>query len=164
MILSDEEVLKRLNSPMNLLNKLKTLSNGATRRENAMDLFIKPKHQEVIPQIPLAVPTPTNTQEPDKPATLDSLIQNHESQIQLGLAHNNSIDLLNNSINLLRTKLDDVKAERLPSVILAASKTIESIRRERADAFKSNREREVHYHFYTPEQRKVEDFEIIEVQ
>ena len=169
MILSDDEVAKRLNSPLNLINRLAALGEDNNRKKesrNAMNLFIRLKQEAPKPSGPVQIPSipanPINLE--DQPATLDSLIQNHEAQIQLGLAHNNSIDLLNRSIGLLSAKLDDVKADRLPAVISTASKVVESIRRERAESAKNNREREVHYHFYTPQQKKIEDFEVIEVQ
>ena len=163
MILSDDEVLKRLSSPSNLMNKLKNLSPKP--KSNAMDLFIRPKIDEPKPSVPAATqPKPTDTTVPqDKTATLDTIIQNPQSQIELGLAHNKSISLLNRSIDLLSEKLDDVLPSRLPSVISATAKVVESIRKERAEASKSNRDREVHYHFYTPQQRKLEEFEVIDV-
>ena len=166
MIISDEEVSRRLNSPMNLMNRLKGEVKNSSRR-SAMELFTKRKQLEnidktvsiqpsvAIPEI--AIPSETTT-------TLDAIIQNHESQIKLGLAHDKAIDLLNNSVNLLATKLDDVKASSLPQVIKTASEVIDRIRRERTEAHKTDREREVHYHFYTPQQRKIEEYEVIEVQ
>ena len=48
-------------------------------------------------------------------------------------------------------------------MISAASKTVESIRRERNENAKQGKDREVHYHFYTPEQKKVSDYEVIDV-
>lgn len=166
MILSDDEVLKRLNSPMNLLNKLKTLSSS--KKNNAMDLFIRPRvtreeiEKSAVPSPKLTTPTNTELPENGQP-TLDSLIQNHEAQLQLGLAHNNSVKLLNDSIGMLAERLPGINPEKLPSVITATSKVIESIRKERNEASKNN-SRDVHYHFYTPQQRKIEDFEVIDVQ
>jgi hypothetical protein len=95
--------------------------------------------------------------------TIDTILKSNESQIKLGLAHDNAVKLLNDSITALATKLDDVRADKLPSVISAASKTVESIRRERSEAAKNNKDREVHYHFYTPELRKMETYETIDV-
>lgn len=104
------------------------------------------------------------SEDENKTTTLDSLIQNHESQIKLGLAHDKSLSLLSRSIDILGAKLDEVNASRLPAVVMAASKVVESIRKERLEARKTDKDREVHYHFYTPQQKKVEEFEIIDVQ
>ena len=146
------------------MNQLAALSKRKPK-SNAMDLFIRPKVDEPKPFVPAATqPKPTDTTVPqDKAATLDTIIQDPQSQIALGLAHNNSISLLNRSIDLLSEKLDDVLPSRLPSVIAVTAKVVESIRKERAEASKSNRDREVHYHFYTPQQRKLEEFEVIDV-
>lgn len=96
--------------------------------------------------------------------TLDSLLNDSEHQIKLSLAHDTALTLLTNSVSMLAAKLDDVKADKLPAVISAASKTVESIRRERLEVKKSGTEKEVHYHFYTPTQKKISDYEVIEVQ
>ena len=64
---------------------------------------------------------------------------------------------------MLALKLDEVKADKLPSVITAASKVVESIRRERMELNKSSKGKDVHYHFYNTEQRKISDYEVIEV-
>lgn len=107
---------------------------------------------------------PPATQPQAENPTLDDLLEDSETNIKLATAHNNAVKLLHNSIDMLSTKLDNVKADKLPSVIAAASKTIESIRRERNESAKQNKGRDVHYHFYTPVQKKLEDYEILEVE
>lgn len=166
MILSDEEVLKRLNSPSNLMNRLEELSRSSPSK-TAMDIFFKKK--PAPPKFDLINPPPNETKPQaadtdDENLTLDKIIHNPDAQIELGLAHNNAIKLLNNSIDQLSAKLDDVTPSRLPAAMVAASKVIESIRKERNEAFKNNKDREVHYHFYTPSQRKVEEYAVIDVK
>ena len=200
MIIKDEEALKRLNSPLNLINKLRSSSgnNGNNGRKSAMSLFGigRKKLEEVMPSVSVQVGTTEKTggphpvkntqsfnpfqaatsqlnpitaiavaaEKPQQASSLSNILENHESQIKLGLAHDNALELLNNSVEMLSRKLEDVKADKLPSVISAASKTVESIRRERNEAAKNEKDREVHYHFYTPSQHKMEDYgEIIEV-
>jgi hypothetical protein len=155
MLLNDEELSKRLNSPMNLMNKLKE-TNKSKKAKEAMSIFIPPARPFTEMKI-------KDTEKEAHPS-LDEILANNESQIKLGLAHDRSLNLLAASVELLSNKLDDVRADRLPSVIAAASKVVESIRRERNEASKNNKDREVHYHFYTPEQRKVSDYEVIDVQ
>ncbi len=164
MIVNDKEAAARLASPMNLINRLDKLSNS-DKRKNAMSLFIpsgrvKESERLEIPQA--ANPFVKQTLEPTK-ESLDNILENHESQIKLGLAHDNALKLLNNSIDTLSLRLDEVRADKLPSVISAASKTVESIRKERNEAAKNNKDREVHYHFYTPIQKSVTDYETIDV-
>jgi hypothetical protein len=166
MIINDKDALKRLNSPMNLINRLAETSKSNSRK-SAMSLFIKPKEEirkieTFNPFEPHAIPT-TPTIVSDAPI-LEQIVENHESQIKLGLAHDKALDLLNRSVEILSAKLDDVKADKLPATIMAASKVVESIRKERNEATRNNKDREVHYHFYTPQQKLITDFEVIEVQ
>ena len=173
MIINDEQAAARLNSPTNLINKLKSM-NG---RKDAMSLFIPSKKQEEIYKIPITTPIVPNfnpfqpqaspletTQTLEKPTQLSDILENSDSQIKLGLAHDKALELLNRSVEALSAKLDDVRADKLPSVISAASKTVESIRRERSEQSKNSKDREVHYHFYTPQQNKISDYEVIDVQ
>jgi len=174
MIISNDDAIKRLNSPMNLINSMK----DKNVRKSAMSLFIAPASPKIVaikeivktfnPFIedktkePLAVLQSVPEVIPQIPSVND-LIDNHDSQIKLGLAHDSALDLLARSVTLLGTKLDDVKADKLPAVIAATSKVVESIRKERNEAAKSGKDREVHYHFYTPAQKKLSDYEVIDV-
>jgi hypothetical protein len=185
MLLNNDEAEKRLSSPLNLINKLKSM-NGS--RKDAMSLFIKPKEEQRKDVISAAGTTsvesaitgddasskkhaifnpfkslPQPSQSSSEPI-LENILENHESQIKLGLAHDKALELLNRSVEMLSSKLDDVSASKLPAVISAASKTVESIRKERNEASKNSKDREVHYHFYTPQQNSLKDYEIIDVQ
>ncbi len=185
MIINDKEAAARLSSPMNLINQLNSQKQNGNGRKNAMDLFCRSKEQTqtvgvdkkdirveqvvtetkaiaVIPSFnPFQTPPAAVAESPTP--LLDEILTDSDSQIKLGLAHDKALDLLTRSVDALASKLDDVKADRLPSTILAASKVVDAIRRERSESSKSNRDREVHYHFYTPQQKKLADFEVIEV-
>ena len=188
MIINNSDVIKRLESPLNLINRLRSAGSSEKKKDSAMSLFgiNRSSSPKIEAQKPLAtetakpsfnpfeqkssLPIKKDSSEPqaavtitERDTTLDNIIDNHDSQIKLGLAHDKALELLNNSVAMLATKLDDVKADKLPAVISAASKTVESIRRERAEASKSGKDREVHYHFYTPVQKTVSDFEVIDV-
>lgn len=182
MIINEKESAARLNSPINLINKLK--SNGS--RKSAMSLFIRPsfakpeetkmavaeqpkveilKKEEELKAIvtfnPFEIAKQSNKESSPR-VSIDDLIENNETQVRLAHAHDQALELLNNSVALLSTKLEDVKADKLPSVISAASKVVEGIRKERRELNESS-DREVHYHFYTPEQRKVSEYKVIDV-
>lgn len=180
MIVKDNDAIARLNSPMNLINRLSSLRSSNNTRESAMSLFgvgrqTKINERSELEEVKvafnpfLASPKDEALASPEEPSqaesetSLDSILENHESQIKLGLAHDNAIALLNSSLSALSAKLDDVRADKLSAVISAASKTVESIRRERAESAKRGAERDVHFHFYTPEQKKISDYEVIEV-
>lgn len=109
-------------------------------------------------------PKPPKVLEEIIPVKLDDLLDDGNTKIKLSLAHDTALQTLTESVQMLRSKLDDIKADKLPSVITATSKVVESIRRERVEINKGTKGKEVHYHFYTPEQKRLTDYEIIEVQ
>ena len=190
MLVNDKEAAARLNSPLNLINKMKSISSSSSR-SNAMGLFgigksktqpsvdINTEKNEEVDEViisfnPFSKKTlSTKSLQEKSPqenlpvksevTKLDDILDNNDSQIKLGLAHDNAIKLLNSSIDLLATKLDDIKADKLPSVINAASKTVESIRKERNEQTKNSKGNEVHYHFYTPKQNDISDYTVIDV-
>src|SRR5437899_3120920 len=175
MLINDKEAAARLSSPLNLINQLN--KNGSSRK-NAMDLFVpsggrqvatrvdkenirveqtETKEIAIIPSFNPFQKSPEPLSESQTPL-LDEILTDSDSQIKLGLAHDKALDLLTRSVDALASKLDDVKADKLPSTILAASKVVDAIRRERSESVKNNRDRDVHYHFYTPQQKKIADF------
>jgi len=114
---------------------------------------------QLIPSRPNTILPKESKPEP----TLEELLPESEAQIKLGHAHDQALSLLTDSVIELKLRLSEIKAEKLPSVISSASKVVESIRRERIEANKKNGGNDVHFHFYTPEQKKTSDYEIIEV-
>lgn len=186
MIVNDNDAVKRLNSPMNLINRLKDTTSSKSRN-SAMSLFGVGRKPEEVKQetkqvesteqkevlsisfnpfkakeiLPSSETTP---QEPSSPTpVLENILENHETQIKLGLAHDATLNLLNKSVELLTTKLDDIKADRLPLVVRAAGQVVTDIRKQQIANKETQKEKEVHYHFYTPQQKSVKDYEVIDV-
>jgi hypothetical protein len=195
MLVNDKLAAARLTSPLNLINQLHAATSNNSNRKKAMSLFIpsvqvQPANVQInIPDTTQAIqtinnPFETKTETFEQPRKLEyvrekddtinevvepslsDIIINPESQIKLGLAHDNAIDLLTRAVDTLALKLDDVRADKLPSVISAASRTVESIRKEQLEARRNKKEKdsEVHFHFYTPQQKKVSEYEVIEIQ
>lgn len=214
MIIDDKAAAKRLNSPLNLINRLNDQKNG--RAKHAMDLF--GLNRSAAPQNGKkennsstseakcewsfqSNKTGTSNNPSTNPSTeiiprngshngynsinnegtqksngnenkehlegvkTDDLIDNADNQLELSQAHNNALKLMTASINQLSAKLDNVRADRLPAVITAASKVVENIRKERSEAAKGDKEKDVHYHFYVPVQKKIADYgEVIDVE
>lgn len=169
MLINDKDALARLNAPGNLINRLR-----GDKKNNAMSLFgMNKKAEQKVELIkkdfnPFSqakpVEEPTEIEDsPSQEPNLDSILDDHQSKIKLSLAHDKALELLTSSVTKLTAELDNVKPDKLPSVIAAASKTVESIRRERNEAAKNNKGQDVHFHFYTPSQRKLESYEVIEV-
>ena len=162
MIISDKSAIEKLNSPNNLINK----------RLNAMSLFIPKKEvikQEIIKQEvfnPFLSIKKEDLSKQEKPSSplpgIDNLIENNETQVKLSLAHDSALGILNDSIKELSIRLPEIRADKLPSVITAASKVVESIRKERSENSRNGKDREVHHHFYMPQQKKLSDYEIVE--
>jgi hypothetical protein len=185
MLINEKDAIERLASPLNLMNRLAAtrLNNGSNKRNSAMSLFVPPKNeqkeetQEIV-KVPKFFDNPfekagdgpaqeTAKSEESNPSTqpqVENLIENADAQIKLAQAHDLALDTLTNAVRMIGTKLDDVKPDKLPSVIAATSKVVESIRKERNEANKAkNGNREVHLHFYTPVQKQESDYEVIDV-
>lgn len=174
MILNNEEAMKRLNSPLNLINRLKSNSSKSI----AMSLFgLRPGNDnikkveikkesfnpfEALKELDKIV-IEAATDLPEQPAKLDDILHDSDRKIKLSLAHDLALETLTASVTRMRDTVNDVRPDKLPSVIAATSKVVESIRRERNEASKNDKDREVHFHFYTPQQKKVIDYDVIEV-
>lgn len=179
MIVSDDDAISRLSSPLNLMNRLKSPSSNG--RRDAMGLFginnkdkevrtsFNPFKREDPPEestalVPAGKPEDNPPETPaEKPPSLDSLIDNADSQIKLASAHDEALGVLVDSVKMIKLKLDDIKPEKLPAVIAATSKVVDQIQRQRIDANKGQAGKSVHFHFYTPTQRKVEEYDVVEV-
>lgn len=179
MILNDKDALNRLGSSSNLMNRLSSLRSND--RKNSMNLFIPPsvgkkvdisivKNEENDTEVTFIkkhVPRDENIEKNNlnnlNSPVIEELIPNSDDQVKLALAHDKAINVMNSALATLEYKLDDIKADRLPSVITAASKVVESIRRDRIEASKVGANKEVHYHFYTPQQKTIDQYEIIDV-
>lgn len=163
MLLNDKEAVARLNSPKNLMNRFDKIRSAP--RKQAMSLFIKPAATQTTAPLRGMQPLDSVEESGDKPSepNLDNLLDDSDSKIKLGLAHDSALRLLNKSVTMLESNLDNVKPDRLPSVIAAAGKVVESIRKERSEQAKNTNGKDVHYHFYTPELRKVSEYNIIDV-
>jgi len=131
-----------------------------TKNRNIIPPAIDETRTEAGDKVTLAKSDVNESQ--DSPS-IDKLINNADSQIKLHHAHDIALSTLGESIDMVRLKLDDIKPERLPSIITAASKVVDNIRRERIDAAKQRENQTVHLHFYTPAQRKLEEYEVIDV-
>lgn len=105
----------------------------------------------------------SNTNSADESVKIEDLLDGADNKIHLATAHNEALSVLNSALTELKLKITEVNPGRLPSVIQAASKVVEGIRRERNESAKNGGNKSVHYHFYTPHQKTVSDYEVIEV-
>lgn len=190
MIISNDKADQRLHNPMNLMNRMGELRRD--KKPNAMSLFgvarssqpsqvesattqlspsltINPfeRHQEISSVPSSQSPHPsfqaTQATQTKETPSLDDLLEDGDTKIKLGHAHDQALETLTEAVMQLRMKLDDVPAAKLPAVITATSKVVESIRKERIEINKNNKEGSTVYNFYVPIQRRTEDFEVINV-
>ena len=176
MILSDDDLKKRMTNPMNLLNKPK--GNISSARENAMSLFIKPSLSKVEEKkdssVPVTALTPADSpfekpveETPAKESAIeigtDELIEDADARINLAAAHNNAIAVMNTAIGRVKNGIEDIDVRKLPGVITAMSRVVSEIQKTKLEHEKINKGTEVFHHFYMPEQKKIEAYEVIEV-
>ncbi len=139
------------------MNQLKNL-RGADKR-NSLSIFTD-RAKFVDPFENLHNET---KREQDNNISIDHLMQDADTEIKLATAERNAIELVNSSIEIMKLKLDEVKPEKLPAFASAAGKIVTDIRRERSESAKNRSNQNVHFHFYTPEQKKLQDYEVIDV-
>lgn len=187
MLLNDKEANERLSSPNNLLNRLRSASGRQDNSKGkAMSLFgmgaspssasqqvsriVEQKKEEVVVSFknPFSSidydPTP-----PSIPATIpevkiDDLIDNADSKIKIETAHNEALDAMVKSVQQLKLHLSGMENPvKLADVASKMSKIVSSIRAERMKIASEESTRSVHLHLYSPEQKKIEQFEAIDV-
>ncbi len=217
MIVSEQDALSRLGSPLNLMNRMKDSASNPSKRREAMGLFGVNRNQnqspEPTPKVDVTVDVSKHQEKPTEEAKvtftpfvkraitalaplpnhpsnlpnydrnphssssavvvddsseskepgLDDLVGNADTQVKLGLAHDKALDTLVSAVDLMKMKLDDIKPDKLPGVISATSKVVDQIQRQRLDQSKNKNNRDVHFHFYTPTQKKIEDYTVVEV-
>src|SRR5215510_1459400 len=104
MILKDSDITARLESPLNLINRL----NRVGIKDNAMDIF---------------VPSQVST---DESQVVDDPVNEiiDEKKIRLGLIKNSAMDVLQDSLRNLKTRLPEVTKVRDLSSIARDMKII----------------------------------------
>lgn len=95
MILDKEEIDSRLSSPLNLLNRLKKLTNAS------------------VISIPSSISNPTDSSEsrsqhPSVPPDVDSLVDNLEDKLATAKCYSGAKDVLAKSISRLNERLEEV--------------------------------------------------------
>lgn len=146
-------------------------------KREAMDLFTRSKdiiiedrkETSVSVQVPFInpfpkVPVPTKT--PIDIIKTEDLIDDSDSKIKLALAHDTALSLLTTGLGRLKNGMDNgnIEDKKIPHILATTSKIITDIRKERLEREKNNKgDQNVHYHFYCPEQKKLEQYEVIDV-
>src|SRR5215510_1397816 len=103
MILKDSDITARLESPLNLINRL----NRVGIKDNAMDIF---------------VPSQVSTDEAIEPDPVAEIVD--EKKLRLGLIKSSAMDVLQDSLRNLKTRLPEVTKVRDLSSIARDMKII----------------------------------------
>ena len=181
MLISNDEAAKRLNSPMNLFNQMRT-SSFSQQKSRAMNLFGVGKKKDgpfdngtmtTAPDIQEGaavvgsqskaeeVIIPSLVLDKEDSVNIDSILDNAESKIKLETVHNIALDAMVSSIQRLKDTLVEVsKPEKLADIAVKMGKVVNDIRTEKNRA---GNDRPVHLHFYTPEQRKISEYQEVTV-
>jgi flagellar biosynthesis chaperone FliJ len=88
------------------------------------------------------------------------IIENIEHRLKIELAHSAALDTLVTSVQRLQQQIPTLdNPTKLADVAAKMSKIVEFL----GDRKETTKEEQVHYHFYMPEQNKIEQYEVIEV-
>lgn len=165
MLISREDANKRLNSPTNLMNRMRSFRSDS--RDKALSLFTNPKKEANTP--PAWNPFPENSNSegevkvPDaiiSGLNIDSIIDDADTRIKLQTIHDTALDTLVLAVQTLKDRLPEIAASKLPDVAAKIGKVVDNIRTEKN---KSQGVKQVHLHLYTPEQKKMSDYESVDV-
>lgn len=130
MILNDDEVRERMQSPMNLLNRLKSITN-------------KSKLNPII----------------SIPPSSDTIIDNLQEKISIGSIKSKATAIMTAAMDELKSRMPEVqKPERLAQIASEMGKVINSVQ-----AKVENNNIAASIVIYAPQQRVMEDYDIIDL-
>lgn len=158
MILDDKAADSRLNSPDNLMNRLKAIKEKASP-----SVVLPPASQEKKEALPFKKSSRSSPALiPAIPPTAEDLIDNLEAKILYGQAHEQALNLLVNSLGRLNERIEEVeKPEKLSSLAIDMSKILSSIKEAQSD---HNRDgNKVQINIYAPQFREVHEYETIQL-
>lgn len=175
MLVNSKDAERRLNSPDNLLNRLRRESPRSVSAKNAMSLFVRPDIQppQPIPAItPSSIYIPSNSEpviEPEPDKTEDKaakqVLDDLALEIKRESIHSAALDVLSKSVYALGEKItagEIGKPKDLADIARKMSGIVTDIKKSGEDN-KDKDGKTVHLHFYTPERKKLSDFEVIDV-
>lgn len=141
MILNDDEIQQRIESPINLLNRLRKTSTPKSGP-------ILPSHQA---NIPVHIPT--------LPPKAEELVDSLEDKILNASARNKAMNIMVTAMSELQHRLPEVqKPETLAKIAQDMSRVISN-----HDANKPNVNNLSQIIVYAPQVQKLEDYEVIDI-
>ena len=105
MLLTDEQVNTRLESPLNLVNRLNALSRKTT---NGMELFIPNNSTNDSITNDKHVESSAGISTANDDDELDNIIPDNAQKIKLGIVKQRALDVLHDSLNHLHMRLPEI--------------------------------------------------------
>lgn len=152
MLLTEEEVNLRLESPLNLLNRLK--------RSRSVDLPFSKTSNSANPR---NIGGDISIQLGTKLPSAEELIDNIEDRLRLGRIQGKALEVMGDSIEQLKYRLPEVsKPEKLATIAADMNKILIGI----ADSKKNNtvNDNRVQIMIYRPDTRSEAEYEVIEAR
>jgi hypothetical protein len=138
MLLNDDEIKERIESPLNLLNRLRT----------SLDRLSSP------------VPRPTHSQIPSLPPSASDIIPDLEDKIANNSTRSKAVGILNSAMDELSKRIPEVqKPEKLAQIAAEMSKVVsQQDSKNTGDSFKT-----AQIIVYAPQVQNIENYEVVEV-
>jgi hypothetical protein len=129
MILDDTEVQSRIESPMNLLNRLKTSLSSSNKSSH--------------PSIPSNSNNSSELRIPSIPPTADQIVDDLEDKLKTKNLKSKAVNIINECLDELAGKVSELKPERLATVAAEMNKIVVSEADNNKD--KSNQPQVIYY-------------------
>lgn len=120
MILSDNEVTTRLESPLNLINRLARLN---AVKSTGMEIFVPPSQRDEIPAV-LSDQSVQDILNAIKDDNLEEVMPDNASKIKLGIVKAKALDVLHDSLLQLGQRLPEITKVKDYSTIAKDMKSI----------------------------------------
>jgi hypothetical protein len=111
MILDDNEIQSRIESPMNLLNRLKSSLSGPSG--------------QILPSNPNPT-NPHNLRIPSIPPTADQIVDDLEDKLKSKNLKSKAVNIINDCLDELSSRVSELKPERLATVAAEMNKIVTS--------------------------------------
>jgi len=139
MILTDDDIKERIESPLNLLNRLKKVTGNSP-----------------LPSLPAPIPI---TRHPALPPTSDQLIDNIDDKIAEASARSKAMNIMLSAMDNLQARIPEIqKPKELADIASNMSKIIAN-----QSQANNNRGTTSQIIVYAPQVQKLENFDIIDV-
>lgn len=162
MLLTDEELQTRVSSNGNLLNRLGLSIDRSKVTVPALPASAIQKNIIDVPSIPSSIQQETLSAKKDKSLlTIDELITDVDTQIEIGHAQVKAISLLNKSLDKLTERLDEVeKPEKLARIAFNAHQIVFDNRRKFYEVEDNNKPQII---IYKPMMLNIDQMNVVEI-